>query len=1678
MPPTYEGTNLNLAAQGLEGVLTKLQSSISSLVFKNLPIFGNQLNNAITVQDLWKPNSLSGTTLTLDNITQKLSEATGGQVTVLAQDANEIKFKLNLDLNKAVNAAIAANLGIPSLALQVNGNGATNLNLDLNLEFGLQKSSGFFLDTAAADELKLSLNSALSSLDASAKLGFLQVDVQNNGTQLNGNVAIDLSDRNADGQLSDSELRPTLSGSANIGLNAQTKVGNSVVLPDFNFNLGLSTANIFDSNSQPQVSFNNVNVGLNSFFTNFATPVLQSVNTVLSPIRPLLDGLTTNIDFLTNSFPSGLGARGLLDAEQTVTPGEVTVLDILSLVNTVKPISGFEQSLQFIKSVRDITQFVDTLSTTTTNGSINLGGFGFNLNAPGSPTFNHARPASDLANQLNALAPSFSNSLQTFNGLQFPILTNPQEAFNLLEQVALSGANDSSLLLQRPSNLFTYDMPALQLGLNNLFAPIPILPPLYVDIGVKTLEANMDFAFGYDTQGLSSTSANSLFNGFYVSDRANADGTGADIPEVKLLGEFGANLNLNAGIGELSVAKLSGGGYVRTTANFNLADPNGDGKVRINELQAPYFDEVSGKISAFLNAEARLPVAGAITKELLLNQAIYGINPVVGVVRNLAQVAGWLDDEFGFIGQATKKVDSFVEDIPVVGAIFKFGKKVVKTVTSLVDDPSKPSDVLFSLNSPEVTLWDYSFGTSGNNNRPANLFLIGDDNDNLLEGFAGNDEIYGRGGNDTLKGNQGRDTLYGETGNDWLYGGLGDDFLDGGEGDDQLFGDSGNDLLYGRVGNDFLFGGEGDDTLYGNEGADQLAGEAGNDILYGGEGDDTLRGGEGSDRLYGESGNDTLSGDAGADELSGGDGNDILNGGDDSDQLFGEGGDDILYGGTGDDILNGGEGNDQLFGELGNDVMEGGAGDDQLTGGDGNDRLLGNSGNDQLLGEAGDDTLYGGAGADFLNGGEGNDQLYGEDGNDVLDGFAGNDTLYGGEGADILTGGIGQDTLWGEAGNDRLYGGDDNDQILGGTGDDQLFGDAGDDDLYGEVGNDRLEGGAGSDYLNGGEGNDQLRGGMGNDLLVGGNGDDSLDGGEGNDELFGDIGNDTILGGIGDDYLVGGAGADLLQGGEGSDTASYITATSGVTASLTTGMGATGDARGDVFQSIENLEGSAYSDRLIGDAFTNILSGLGGDDFLDGREGDDILDGGEGRDRLLGSGGNDQLFGGAGDDDLDGADGNDFLSGGDGDDFLTGQAGDDRLEGGLGNDTFLGGDGDDSLLGEAGDDNLDGGNGNDVLNGGLGDDFLYGSEGDDQLLGAGGNDYLEGGAGSDRLDGGDGSDILYGQEGNDELAGGAGQDQLFGGLGNDILTGGLDHDMLSGGGGNDRFVINLGDGSDSVIDFGGIGRGIAPPADTTAEVDIIEFRGADLVAQKMLLTQKGSNLEISFEGVANTQVILKDFALENLDNLPQSRCATVNLGNILFDGQTAIQDSFDVFNAEWQYDQVLNRNTVTFLNDLNNRIQGFDNSDDVINGQGGDDMLWGLSGNDTLRGGTGNDTLFGQQGNDWLVGDQGDDLLFGGSGRNTLVGGLGKDIFALTGEGTDLVLDFTVGQDRLGLAAGLTFDQLTVTQGTGINSSSTWVKLNSTGDLLMTLNNVQASALTRDLFTSVSNYQAAPLAIG
>ncbi len=277
----------------------------------------------------------------------------------------------------------------------------------------------------------------------------------------------------------------------------------------------------------------------------------------------------------------------------------------------------------------------------------------------------------------------------------------------------------------------------------------------------------------------------------------------------------------------------------------------------------------------------------------------------------------------------------------------------------------------------------------------------------------------------------------------------------------------------------------------------------------------------------------------------------------------------------------------------------------------------------------------------------------------------------------------------------------------------------------------------------------------------------------------------------------------------------------------------------------------------------------------------------------------------------------------------------------------------------------------------------------------------------------------------------------------------------NGTGGQKTFVINRGELA-TITNFGGVGRGNQPTAATIAEADTLKFNGQGLTPENLLLNQNGADLVITFEGVSNTQVTLKDFRLENFDNLSQATGANVNLGNILFSQQTEFQDSFDVFNGDLPRDVIFRPNTVTFLDAVSQIVRGLDDSNDIINATIGDHTVFAGSGNDILRGGSGSNILYG---------GGGDNVLEGGFGTTTMFGGSGNNKFVIRStDGLDMIQDFKLGRDRIVLADGLTYDQLTVTQDQAASSASIFLK--STGKLLAVVNNLGTSSLNASAFES------------
>ena len=576
---------------------------------------------------------------------------------------------------------------------------------------------------------------------------------------------------------------------------------------------------------------------------------------------------------------------------------------------------------------------------------------------------------------------------------------------------------------------------------------------------------------------------------------------------------------------------------------------------------------------------------------------------------------------------------------------------------------------------------------------------------NHLRGGDGADYIYGDG--ESFDGLAGFGAFDGKH-----EAGSGAAAPDKGDDDDILQGEAGNDTLFGGFGSDILDGGADTDIAdYSGVAAyldvTTLDAEAGNyqvEKWYPGTGSIPLTDpADDIDMLYSiENFVANTSDDPGTGfRMDGYGGENIM--GDETDttplgasphatggsSVFGLGGNDILYGHNGhNDLLVGGKGEDDLRGWGGNDKLLGGADDDYLTGAAGDDYLDGGTGNDEVHGGKGNDLYVHSGGADifseegdsddvdtlrFQSGVALSDLTFARHGNssDVEISISGGDTVTletqnDGSGINILQlsgGDIDISTIqvpvYGTSADDSIYG--TYSYLSGGTThlwqmasiDDLIYGHGGNDSIDARHGNNTVYGGAGDDLIScgndsdlfyGDADNDRLNGAAGNDFLYGGSGEDTVRGGHGADGIFGGAGNDTLYGDNDNDHLEGGAGDDTIYGGSGVETAVF----SGTLASYTiTNLGSGGyevagtDGNNILYQvelfSFDDYTGGLQigtesAATIHGSADDDLMYGYGGNDRLFGNAGDDTIYGGDGNDRLEGRQGNDIYHMGLGND--------------------------------------------------------------------------------------------------------------------------------------------------------------------------------------------------------------------------------------------------------------------------------------------------------------------------------------------------------------------------------------------------------------------------------------------------------------
>lgn len=1068
------------------------------------------------------------------------------------ESENEAYWHIRLQVKYDLAKDAGFDLGLPGLGLK--GDGGIDLGLDLVLDFGfgISKEKGAFLllsngyeepvssadDKAVPDEqvgdahsgddivmsvyispaakIKGSLHyltlEAIFKNNNGIKPIVLGIDLNDGGKKNHETLSDDIhSDFKAPTLIYFNELLSKYSLQANvrgqIDLQADMILGLGSygeqaphIDSGFRFKWG---AEFGDATGKLQaLSFDGIVLDCGSVIEHLLGPIIDNINRVLDPIRPLIRFLQSEVPVL-NKLPAG--------------KIHITVLDLIKKF-------GEKEKMDFglLDDIIKIDSFVKTLDELM-NVGISIGDWDFlkedKLNSKDKENqlgMDYLLGKLDEAEKF--IDETFKGGTTKYvlkNGTNWEVSTEgekkvikPEFDFDWYIPI-LRHPIDSiqKLMTGKEADLFVFDLKPLKFEFD-WSKSFPIIGPLCADIGFG-FGVDIDLYFGYDTYGfkqfLKTSDPWAFIDGFYIGDTDRK--TGIDNSEIifhscvvggaSIGGRIGVSVGLNLNL-DLDFRDLDGDGRIHfseikeivTTSPLTMFNVSSS----INARAYAYLDYFIGR------KEWTLWSSGAFE---LFNTANYNSVAVATTIGNDLVVS---------IGEYAENsnFENFMSDN---------GKDEVEI--TIKDSKKAEINVITA-------------GGKNTTNQMKKTYTVSGDNLCIYAG-KGNDKI-------TIKCSKDVKANF----NIIVYGGKGNDQIDlsgvtladgfyalvvGCEGDDYIAGAS------GKEGTNYLFGDnaaivyENDDkkkikTVAAYLTEDETAGDdfivggtKSKNIIFGGDGYDFLVGGEGESYIFGDFGRLTIDGETKLAEMH---------------DINKEGGIDLIYGGNGVDHIYAGAGNDLIDANGGNDEIYGGRGNDVIYGGSGDDSIFGNTGSDAIFGDApstgmiiasslglGSQIPYSFIPSEII----GTLDCRGESTSPL---FVRTETrehsIYDQIQAINLASFFMNRYDWTESSKgktvyeaiqkvlktkDTLAFGSD--YIDGGDGDDLIFGDDGrnegvDVSVKIKGGNDIILGGTGNDVIDGDFGNDQINGGNGSDLIYGGMGDDTLDGGAGNDFIFGDDG--------------------------------------------------------------------------------------------------------------------------------------------------------------------------------------------------------------------------------------------------------------------------------------------------------------------------------------------------------------------------------------------------------------------------------------------------------------------------------------------------------------------------------------------------------------------------------------------
>ncbi|MDY6803613.1 MAG: transporter substrate-binding domain-containing protein [Cyanobacteriota bacterium] len=450
-------------------------------------------------------------------------------------------------------------------------------------------------------------------------LGAIRLERENNKWKL---VAVEDGDRLTLPDLgivaTDSEYSFTdlfdyeFKGDANLGLKAETSIAGNPAFPSFSVDIAADLP-LFNYGSQQEadsndfdVAFNNIELNLGTFLSDFAQPIIVQVDDIIDPIKPVIKALQADTKLL-----SELGLENQFDTDGK--PG-ISILEIAeTLVGSSNP--KIKTAIKFARTLDGIIDIIDVLGEQQGDVIIPLGDYSLaDFNAASQ---DDADSASNQSDSLKTVSRPQSTPLKNANN------NKAYKAFSGLEGISIplieKPVNALYLFLGKDADLIKYDIPDIDFGFSMdrsfpVYAPPIIAGELGGGINIAT-----DLAVGFDTAGINKwknehdfdpAKAYLVLDGFYLDD---LDENGNDKEEFVLTGDLSAGMSVSVVVAK---AVLKGG--VDGRVGFDIEDVgektgNSDGKIRGSEIISRISNPLSlfelyGSIDAYLKGEIRVGI--------------------------------------------------------------------------------------------------------------------------------------------------------------------------------------------------------------------------------------------------------------------------------------------------------------------------------------------------------------------------------------------------------------------------------------------------------------------------------------------------------------------------------------------------------------------------------------------------------------------------------------------------------------------------------------------------------------------------------------------------------------------------------------------------------------------------------------------------------------------------------------------------------------------------------------------------------------------------------------------------------------------------------------------------------------------------------------------------------------